>query len=56
MNPVFWILVLLGGIFLWFLLTFLFVPIGRMAIRKWKKTMKILSDEDGEEEEEEQNE
>ncbi|MDE7424862.1 MAG: hypothetical protein K2N51_14430 [Lachnospiraceae bacterium] len=35
MNPVFLFLVFIGLIFLWFLLCFAFVPIGRFLFRLW---------------------
>lgn len=50
MNLVFWILVALGAVILWFIISFLFIPFGRMMLRKWNKTMEILNKEDQEKE------
>lgn len=33
MNPVFWLLILLGAALLWLLLSFLFRPLGRVSKR-----------------------
>lgn len=53
MNPVFWLLVALGAVALWFVLTFVFYPLGRAAIKKWNKTMDILNKEETESKENE---
>ena len=45
MNPAFWLLAFLAAISLWFVLTFIFIPLGRIALKKWNKTMKILNEE-----------
>lgn len=51
MNPVFIVLVLLGATALWFLLSFLFRPLGDLFIRIWEDAMnEIGKNEDGEEE------
>lgn len=50
MNLVFWLLLALGAAVIWFLLTFIFIPIGKFINKKWDKTMKILNDEKTEEE------
>lgn len=39
MNPAFIILVILGAIALWFLLSFLFVPLGKLISKIWNDTM-----------------
>ncbi|MCX4326086.1 MAG: hypothetical protein OSJ45_02190 [Lachnospiraceae bacterium] len=49
MNPVLWILVLLAAVLLWFIISFIFVPLGRFVLRKWDNVMGILND--GEEKE-----
>ena len=36
MNPVFWLLIVIATIFLWFLLAFLYKPIGKFFYRIWK--------------------
>lgn len=36
MNPVFWLLIVIATIFLWFLLAFLYRPIGKFFYRIWK--------------------
>lgn len=56
MNPVFWILIALGTVLLWFIISFLFIPFGRIMLRKWNKTMEILNKEDQEEKENVKNE
>ena len=57
MNPVFWILVALGAVGLWFIISnFVFIPFGRMILRKWNKTIEVLNKEDDEEKEEVENE
>lgn len=56
MNLVFWILVVLGGVLLWFIISFLFIPFGIIMLRKWNKTMEILNKEEQEEEENVENE
>lgn len=50
MNPVFWLLVLLGAVILWFLLTFVFIPLGDVILKKWDKTVEILNKEEKKEE------
>ena len=47
MNPVFWLLVALVAVLLWFLLTFVFIPLGKIINKKWNNTMKILNEEVG---------
>lgn len=39
MNPAFIILVILGAIALWFLLSFLFVPLGKLISKIWNDTI-----------------
>lgn len=36
MNPVFWLLIVITTVFLWFLLAFLYRPIGKFFYRIWK--------------------
>ena len=43
MNPVFWLLVILGLIVLWFIISFVFIPIGSVLLKKWNKTLEILN-------------
>lgn len=45
MNPVFWLLVIIGLVILWFIISFVFIPLGRVLLKKWKKTLKILNTE-----------
>ena len=57
MNPVFWILVALGAVGLWFIISnFVFIPFGRMILRKWNKTIEVLNKEADEEKEKVENE
>lgn len=39
MNPAFVILVLLGAVVLWFLLSFVFIPLGKFVYRIYKDAM-----------------
>ena len=39
MNPVFWLLVILGAVAVWFLGSFVFYPLGLYMYRIWKDTM-----------------
>lgn len=52
MNPVFIVLVLLGLIALWFLLSFAFRPLGRIIYRIWKDAVDEINKEEREEKEE----
>lgn len=54
MNPSFWILIGVGAVGLWFLLSFIFVPLGNRLIKRWNKTKERLNAkyEDGKEKEE----
>lgn len=45
MNPVFWLLILIGLILLWFIISFAFIPLGRLLLKKWNKTIEILNKE-----------
>lgn len=44
MNPAFIILVLIGAFLLWLLLSFLYVPIGRLVNRLLKDSNKAMHD------------
>lgn len=46
LNPVFIILVILIAIILWFLLAFVFFPLGKLVYRIWKDAMNELSREE----------
>lgn len=54
MNPSFWILIGVGAVCLWFLLSFIFVPLGNRLIKRWNKTKERLNTkyEEGKEQEE----
>lgn len=41
--PVFVLLVFLGGIILWFLLAFMFVPFGKLSKRLWEDAVDAMS-------------
>lgn len=43
MNPSFWILLAIGAVLLWFLLSFTFVPLGNKIIKRWNKTKERLN-------------
>jgi hypothetical protein len=42
----FYVLVLLGVVALWFLLSFLFKPLGRFFYRLWSDTAEIMCEDD----------
>lgn len=44
--PVFYILVILGAIALWFLLPFLFKPLGRLFTGLWDDAVNVMTEED----------
>lgn len=52
MNPAFIILVILGAILLWFLLSFVFIPLGKLVYRVVKDAIDIMNKENCEEEKE----
>ena len=49
MNPVFWFLVILIAVVLWFLLAFVFYPLGRFLWKIGSDTKYELEKEDNEE-------
>lgn len=51
MNPVFVLLVILGAILLWFLLSFVFYPFGRFLYLLWKDASDEMNREDKNEKE-----
>lgn len=53
MNPAFIILVILGSVLLWFLLSFLFIPLGKLVYKVIKDAIDIMNKEDNEKEEKE---
>ena len=46
MNPVFFILIILGATILWLLLSFVFYPFGKMCYRIWKDAVDEINRED----------
>lgn len=52
MNPAFILLVLLGAVVVWFLLSFAFRPIGRFIYRIWRDVVDSINKEESEEKEE----
>ena len=52
MNPVFIILVILAVIVLWFLLSFVFFPLGKLIYRIGKDAIDEMNREENEEEKE----
>lgn len=56
MNPVFMFLVILGAVALWFLLSFVFYPLGKFLWRLWKDAKEEMNREDNEKGEENENE
>ena len=45
MNPVFWLLIIIFAVILWFIISFVFIPLGSIALKKWNKTLEILNRE-----------
>lgn len=45
MNPIFWIVVILFCVLIWFLLAFLFKPIGKIFYRIWKDAIDEMKEE-----------
>ena len=41
MNPVFWLLLFITVVITWFAISGLFIPIGRMLIKKWDRLEKL---------------
>ena len=46
MNPVFWLLVIVVAVILWFLLAFIFYPLGRLVYRIISDAISELNRED----------
>ena len=53
MNPVLVFLILIGTVILWFLLSFVFYPLGRFVYRIWKDANDEMNRKDKEKEEKE---
>ena len=51
MNPFFILLVILGVVILWFLLSFLFKPLGKIVSKVLQDTFNIMNEEESEEKE-----
>lgn len=51
MNPAFIILIILGAVALWFLLSFVFFPLGKFIYRIWKDAVDEINREESEEKE-----
>lgn len=56
MNPVFWLLVLVGVVVLWFAISFIFIPLGRAISKKMKKISDIINYEETKTEQKENTE
>ena len=52
MNPAFIILVILGTILLWFLLSFVFIPLGKLVYKVVKDAIDIMNKDENKEEKE----
>lgn len=46
MNPFFYILVILAAIVLWFLLSWLFKPLGKLVSKIFNDSVSIMTEED----------
>ena len=44
MNLVFWLLLLIVVIAVWFAISGLFIPIGRILVKKWDRLVKDLEE------------
>lgn len=51
MNPAFILLILIGAVLVWFLLSFAFYPIGKFIASCWKRTKDDMNKENSEEKE-----
>jgi hypothetical protein len=49
--PVFYILIILAAALLWFLLSFMFKPLGKLVHRLWKDAKDAIDEEDKNKEE-----
>ena len=49
--PVFYILIILAAALLWFLLSFMFKPLGKIGHRLWKDAQDAIEEEDKNKEE-----
>lgn len=56
MNPVFILLVIVAAIALWFLLSIVFEPVGKLVSKIWDNTMDVMNKEENKEESEDVNE
>lgn len=56
MNPVFVLLVIVAAIALWFLLSVVFEPVGKLVSKIWNNTMDIMNKEENKQESEDTNE
>lgn len=52
MNPVFIILILFAAIVLWFLLSFAFIPLGKLVCKVVKDAIDIMNKDENKEEKE----
>lgn len=50
MNPVFWLIVILGAVILWFLLAFIFYPFGKFLWKIANDAIEELDKDDKEKE------
>ena len=46
MNPVFWILLILGLVLFWMLCAFLFKPLGKLGHGVWKDVEEAMEDKE----------
>lgn len=53
MNPAFIILVILGLVLLWFLLSFVFLPLGKIVYRIWQDAVDEMNREENKKKENE---
>lgn len=53
MNPVFWVLVLIGAVALWLAISFIFIPLGGLVMRKMKGISDIINYEEADTEKKE---
>lgn len=50
--PIFYILIFLAAVLLWFLLAFMFKPIGKLGHKIWKDAQDAIEEEDKKEKKE----
>lgn len=56
MNPVFWLLAIIAIAIFWLVISFIFIPVGRLVYKKMKKISDIINYEETKTEQKENTE